>query len=425
MAWKKIRIALAALAIGMAPLSAVDAAGPFSLDTVVKTDAGYVSGIGGQVRSYKGIPFAAPPIGPLRYAPPRPVKPWDTIRSAKTFSATCQIAEDCLTLNVWTPRADVGAKLPVMVWLHGGAFVMGAGSQSIYDGAALGRRGAVIVSLNYRLGPLGYFVHPALEREQPAKPANFGLLDQIAALRWIQANIAAFGGDANNVTIFGESAGAQSVLALFVSPLARGLFHKGIAQSAYGIPSHTRAKARTVGIAVANAVGVNGGAATLEELRAIPADKFAGLDGPGETLAPSLVVGDEDLPMPILSAFQRGLEAPVPLIIGSNSDEASVAVAFGVDPAKLVARLGAAKILVRPLYPGVTDPSQLGREVVRDVVFGAYARRIAYLHSARAPTWRYYYSRIPSGQRTSLTGVPHGGEIPDVFGADEIGRAHV
>jgi para-nitrobenzyl esterase len=307
--------------------------------------------------------------------------------------------------------------LPVMVWIHGGAFVIGAGSQSLFDGAALARRGVVVVTFTYRLGALGFFSHPALDAAHPHGPLNFGLLDQVAALKWVRETIAAFGGDANNVTLFGESAGAQSVLALFASPPARGLFERGIAQSPYGIPSHSRAKARAV--AVASAVGLAGASASLAELRALPAGRFIGLKGAGMSLAPALVIGDEALPAAVLSSFQRGTEAALPLVIGGNSDEASVAVVSGIDPAALVRKLGAARILVKPLYPDVKAEAQLGREVVRDVVFTAFERGIAYLHSTRALTWRDYFSRVPTNLRATLAGVPHGGEIATVFGADD------
>ena len=407
--------------------------------------AGAVDGVtAGGVSSFRGLPYAAAPIGALRWRAPEPAASWTGVRRATEFGKACPqdrsvsidqagdpgpTSEDCLTLNVWTPRADTAAKLPVMVWIHGGAFVIGAGSQSLFDGAALARRGVVVVTFNYRLGTLGFFSHPALDRARANGPVNFGLLDQIAALKWVHANIAAlrwvrdnieaFGGDARNVTIFGESAGAESVLALFASPPAHGLFQRGIAQSPYGLPSHSRQKAQAVGVAVASAVGLGGAGASLAELRAVPADRFVGLKGTGTSLAPSLVVGDAALPESILSTFQRGGEAALPLVIGNNSDEASVAVAFGIDPAVLIKKLGAARIVVKPLYPEVKDESQLGREVVRDVVFTAFVRRIAYLHSARAPTWRYYFSRVPTNQRTTMTGVPHGGEIAAVFGVDD------
>ena len=397
--------------------------------------AGAVDGVtAGGVSSFRGLPYAAAPIGALRWRAPEPAASWTGVRRATEFGKACPqdrsvsidqagdpgpTSEDCLTLNVWTPRADTAAKLPVMVWIHGGAFVIGAGSQSLFDGAALARRGVVVVTFNYRLGTLGFFSHPALDRARANGPVNFGLLDQIAALKWVHANIAAFGGDARNVTIFGESAGAESVLALFASPPAHGLFQRGIAQSPYGLPSHSRQKAQAVGVAVASAVGLGGAGASLAELRAVPADRFVGLKGTGTSLAPSLVVGDAALPESILSTFQRGGEAALPLVIGNNSDEASVAVAFGIDPAALIKKLGAARIVVKPLYPEVKDESQLGREVVRDVVFTAFVRRIAYLHSARAPTWRYYFSRVPTNQRTTMTGVPHGGEIAAVFGVDD------
>ena len=178
---------------------------------------------------FRGIPYAVSPVAGLRWRAPQPVPPWRDLRSAAAFGSACQqkaglslegggdpgpLSEDCLFLNVWTPRAEPGAKLPVMVWLHGGALIFGAGSLKLYDGAALARQGVVVVTVNYRLGPLGYFVHPALDRAAPRGPANFGLLDQMAALRWVQRNIEAFGGDAQQVTLFGQSAGAQSVLAL-------------------------------------------------------------------------------------------------------------------------------------------------------------------------------------------------------------------
>ncbi len=420
---------LAALAIAMAP--AAHATAP-----TADTASGDVAGeqIDGTA-VFRGLPYAAPPVGPLRWRAPQPAPGWSGVRPTTTFGAACiqkpglslegggdpgALSEDCLYLNVWTPRADPGERRPVMVWLHGGALVFGAGSLALYDGAALARQGVVVVTLNYRLGPLGYFVHPALERAVPGGPANFGLLDQIAALQWVQRNIEAFGGDPQQVTVFGQSAGAQSVLALMASPSARGLFQRAIAQSPYGIPSHTRAQARQSGVRVAAALGLPGAEATADQLRALPAENFFGLQGPGLSLAPSLIVGDAAVPRTIVSAFQAQQQAAVPLIIGSNSDETSVALAFGIDPAALVKQLGVARILVRPLYRGVSDDAELGRQVVRDVVFTAFARRIAVLQAQRAPTWRYYVDHLPTQDRSQQPRVGHGGEVAAVFGTDEL-----
>jgi para-nitrobenzyl esterase len=214
----------------------------------VKTDAGPVTGvIADGVASYKGIPFAAPPVGDLRWKAPQPPKPWTTVLAADHYAADCMQkpfggdaaplgtppAEDCLYLNVWTPAAKNSAPLPVMVWIYGGGFVNGGSSPAVYDGSAFARRGVVFVSMNYRLGRFGFFAHPALTAEakaqSPGAPlGNYGFLDQLAALQWVRRNAAAFGGDPRNVTIFGESAGGGSVNALMISPLARGMFHKAM-----------------------------------------------------------------------------------------------------------------------------------------------------------------------------------------------------
>ena len=412
---------------------------PGEADGVVATDRGRVQG---QVEQglviFKGLRYAAPPVGDLRWREPQPVAPWRGTHPALAVGKSCvqdprgsieegagdprPMGEDCLFLNVWTPRTGADARLPVMVWIHGGALVIGAGGLPIYDGAPLAQRGAVVVTINYRLGALGFFAHPALADGKPNAPVNFGLLDQIAALKWVRRNIAAFGGDPANVTIFGESAGGQSVLALFASPLAQGLFGKGIAQSPYGIPSHPLAKAQETAATIATALHLNGASATAAELRNIPAEAFAELKGTGLSLAPSFVIGDRALPEPILEVFRKGGEAKVPLVIGNNSDEGSIAAAFGLDPAAIVERLGAARIFVKWLYPGDRSDEQLGRETVRDLVFTTFVRRIAYLHSARAPTWRYYFSYVPSGARTLLQGVPHGGEIAFTMGTLDVCR---
>lgn len=383
---------------------------------------------------FQGIPFAAPPTGALRWREPQPVQPWNGVRKADAYAASCMqktgmpvsaggttgpLSEDCLYLNVWTPSTGPAGKRPVMVWIHGGALVYGSGNVPLYDGTALARRGAVVVTINYRMGALGFFTHPALDGGRAAAPANYGLLDQIAALRWVRDNIAAFGGDPGNVTIFGESAGAQSVLALYASPLAKGLFHRGIAQSPYGIPSHTRKHARDISVKVSTAVGAAGADATASQLRAIPAERFFDLGDKGPTLAPGFIVGDAAVPRPILQAFQNKHQARVPLIIGSNSDEATVALAFGVDSAALIARMGGGRALVKKLYPDVTDDAQLGRELVRDVVFTAFARRISYLHSQSAPTWRYYFSHVQENMQGKVPGVAHGAEIPFVMGTGD------
>lgn len=421
---------LRAILIGLSWLAVSAAAA--TAQPVAETPSGQMVGIASSGLSvFRGIPYAAPPVGSLRWREPQSAPPQDRLEATAfgpaciqpvsaaqdaAFGPTGPQSEDCLTLNVWAPEAAPAARLPVMVWIHGGGYVSGTGSLSAYDGSTLAQQGAVVVTLNYRLGALGFFSHPALQAEAPSGPLNFGILDQIAALKWVQANIAAFGGDPDNVTIMGESAGAQSVLVLFASPIARGLFHKGIAQSPYGIPSHSRAEARTVGVEVARGLGLDGESASLIELRQVPAAAFATLTGPGRSLAPSPVYGDAVLPAPILEQFERGETAPLPLLIGNNSNEASVAELFGVDPVALVERLGVAGIGVRLLFPGTRDDADLGRQAVRDSIFSAFVKHIADLHSQRAPAWRYYFNYLPERQRALEPGVSHGGEIAFVLG---------
>src|SRR5688572_1384198 len=214
---------------------------------VVKTTAGSVKGTataGGGIRIYKSIPYAAPPVGELRWQAPRPAIAWQGVRDATEFGPRClqgqifadivfrDLSEECLTLNVWTPAKAAGDRLPVMVWIHGGGFQAGAGAEPRHDGEAFARKNVILVSINYRLGVFGFLAHPELTRESGRNASgNYGMLDQVAALRWVQDNIAAFGGDPKNVTVFGESAGSFAVSALMASPLAAGLFHRAIGES--------------------------------------------------------------------------------------------------------------------------------------------------------------------------------------------------
>ena len=336
------------------------------------TASGPVQGLEANgINIFRGIPFAAPPVGAVRWLAPQSTVKWTAVRQATTAGPSCmqtrgislenggdpgRLDEDCLYLNVFSPRVERTARFPVMVWIHGGALIFGSGGLPIYDGSALARRDVVVVTINYRLGAFGFFAHKGLDQETPGGPVNFGLLDQIAALRWVQSNIDAFGGDPARVTIAGQSAGAQSVLALMASPLTAGLFSGAIAQSPYGIPSHSRAKAQETGVALAIAMGLPGAQASAASLRSIPADRLAER-GQKISLAPSFIVGDEAIPMPLLEAFQKGREHPVPLIIGNNSDDASVVESFGVDPADLMQKMAKARIFVRSVYPGVCDQS--------------------------------------------------------------------
>ena len=251
-----------------------------------------------------------------------------------------------------------------------------------------------------------------LEHETAGGPANFGLLDQIAALKWVQQNILQFGADPANVTILGQSAGAKSVLALFASPLARRLFQKGVAMSSYALPDATRAKALDVGSQVATAVGLNGANATMAELRAVPAEKLAALKGPQLSTAPVAISGDTVLPTSIQDTFVAGQEAPLPLILGNTSDDSSVVAGFGVDVGEVIRGLGAKGIFVKALYPGVRGQKELGRLVARDLVFTMPVRWAADRHSKLAPTWRYYFDYTAAHERVKTPhGVPHGAEI--------------
>ena len=297
----------------------------------------------GAVVSFKGVPFAAPPVGQLRWRAPKAVGPWKGTLKADHFGASCiqgpnnellpwtkefmyvtPVSEDCLFLNIWTPKAASAgrAKLPVLVYIHGGAFASGSGDVPVYDGEALARTGMVIVTINYRLGVLGFLAHPKLTAESEHRSSgNYGLLDQIEALRWIKGNIGAFGGDAARVTIAGQSAGAMSVADLLASPLAKGLFSAAIADSGIGgrgVPMQTLGEAEKAGTAFAAAKK----ARSIEELRAMPASEFAQA-GAGPRFSP-IVDGWVVPENAVTLTAEKGGGNDVPVITGFQANDAAL-----------------------------------------------------------------------------------------------------
>jgi para-nitrobenzyl esterase len=315
------------------------------LDSIVKIDSGWVAGRGTRIRVYKGIPYAAPPVGELRWKPPQPPKPWNNILVADKFPDMCPQppllpgpqSEDCLRLNVWTPARSAADKLPVMVWIHGGGFIIGASSQPAYDGEALAAQGVVLVTINYRLGIFGFLAHPALSRESPeGVSGNYGLLDMVAALQWVHRNIHAFGGDPGNVTIFGESAGGTAVCLLLVVPQAQGLFQKAISESAawmFGPISNLaqswygRISAESFGEKLGGSLAALRAESPGALIKTMPLPMRGGEVGEdaadrGEEYRP--IVDGKVIPDDPARLFQEGKFHHVALIAGTNKDEGTL-----------------------------------------------------------------------------------------------------
>ncbi len=421
----------------------------------VATDTGSVLGrIEKNIRGFLGIPYAAPAGGDFRWREPHPVVPWDDVRDCTEYGPICPQAEipgmkspassmlqdeDCLNLNVWT-AVEAGAGLPVMVWIHGGAFQRGLGSAPLYNGQQLAERGVVVVTINYRLGPLGFLAHPLLTRESPhGCSGNYGLLDQIAALDWVRRNIATFGGDPGKVTIFGESAGAMSVCDLMVSPLAAGLFARAISQSApfldRGLLMHATRRledAEAIGEQYVTEVGCADAPDVLTTLRAKPAGDLATLSletQPGLFLEDTRFVPVIDgwlLPDEPGALFARGMQHDVPLLVGSNTDEGNLFISFetrrfdqmpvGDYRQKLKEYFGELADEVQEMFPVVEQ------EEIKDAVsrifttfdFNAAARFAAACVARKGQkAYLYRFSRIPPGDPI---GACHGIEVPFVFG---------
>lgn len=449
---KSLATLVVSVALGAVLWGALASAAPASPGPV-RTESGRVLGVAKDgVVSWKGVPFAAPPVGERRWRAPEPAPAWKGVRKADSYAHDCMQlpfpsdaaplgtppAEDCLYLNVWAPAKPAAAKLPVMAWIHGGGFVNGGSSPAVYDGTAFAKRGVVFVSFNYRLGRFGFFAHPALTKEQAGGPlGNYGYLDQIAALRWVQKNIAAFGGDPGNVTVFGESAGGGSVNTLMTSPLARGLFHKAIVQSgggrAAGIMAarHIREagpggspSAEAVGLAFAKVAGISGeDAAALQALRKLPADgvvrgmNLMNMGQQSDTYAGPMIDG-QVVPEPAETAFRAGRQARVPYMIGANNRE----FGFMLPPAQAVegmlARFGPEKDAVVAAYDPKKTGSlgEVGVGLMSDGAMVEPARLFARLAAAAGqPTYAYRFSYVASSLRATTPGALHATEIPFVF----------
>jgi para-nitrobenzyl esterase len=423
----------AAAGIGLA--AALIAAGATAADAdspapKVRVEGGAVMGKAqGPAAVFRAIPYAAPPLGALRWKPPAPVRAWAGDRAADTPGPGClqvippggvpngggytgPVSEDCLTLDVTAPMglAKSGHKAPVMVWIPGGGNIAGAANVPSYDAVNFARDGVIVVTMNYRLGALGFFAHPALTAEAPKSQGlvNYGLMDQIAALKWVKRNIAAFGGDPDNVTLFGESAGGGDALTLLSMPANRGLFQKAVVESGGGWDEPaTLAQRQAQGVELATRLGLAGATATAAQLRALPADKLivsaGGIAEDGRMLTETPT-----------QAFARGHALDVPLIIGSNSNEASLLGSFGLNAASIVAKFPPD---LRAVYAAeAPNDAELARVAFNDRAMGAPARWIAAKASGGgAKAWLYYFSYVPERQRQTRPGTNHASEIPFVF----------
>jgi para-nitrobenzyl esterase len=459
----------------------------------VTVEGGQISGVfekggdkAGKVAVYKGVPYAAAPVGTLRWKPPHPVEPWEGIMEANAYGPSCsqddteggdfftqmvegqgmsrvrktifklavglsyspgEQSEDCLYLNIRTPvdeNSDGAGGKPVMVWIHGGGHQNGSGSDNFYQSNEMALRGVVLVTINYRLGPLGYFAHPALSAEsENGVSGNYGTLDQIAALRWVRDNIAAFGGDPSNVTIFGESAGGESVADMMASPLARGLFHRAIMQSASTGETLVHLKRPVLGRMAAEEAGRVFGEKTcgdddlddpIKALRAMPPEElFAAFREFSEFQTYSYpIVDGYVLPKSVVGTFMDGEQAPVPLMAGSNADEGTLLFDFGKDPLGIAASgpktledyeqyvadvFGDDADEVLGLYPATDDAGveKAVTDIYCDGRFGAKARYFASRTAdLKLPAYLYFFTRVPPSPHQTI-GAFHGVEIAFVF----------
>ncbi len=403
----------------------------------VATESGLVQGVpAADLTVYKGIPFAAPPVGDLRWRPPQPAAPWEGVRLADAFGpdpyqgdGSGPVSEDCLYLNIWTPATTPDAKLPVLVWIYGGGFSFGSNSTPVHNGEHLARKGVVLVTVNYRVGPLGFLAHPELSAESPHRASgNYGLLDQIAGLKWIQRNIAAFGGDPAKVTIFGESAGGIAVSMLCASPEAKGLFRGAISQSGGsfgptrpttypGENMRTLAQAEASGVAYAEKAGV----ASLAELRQLPPGQLPAGWGSGAAwpIVDGWVIPDDQYRM-----YEAGNYNDVDILVGYNSDEG---LSFSRErmPAEFIAnvekRYGPFAERLLAAYPvGEDSVPKTARDLMRDAAFGwqTWAWATLQARTGDSRVFYYYFDQHPARDPASPAadhGMPHGVDVPYVF----------
>lgn len=415
-------LALASPVLAQAPAATAPAAPP-PTPVSVKVEGGTLSGyVTERGNIFKAVPYAAPPVGALRWAPPKPVVAWKGARDATVNGPSCMqpmnangspneggangaMSEDCLQLNVFAPKD--AKKAPVMVWIHGGSHRTGAGW--VFDGSAFARDGVVLVTINYRLGPLGYFAHPSLTKAAgKGEIGNYGLMDQIAALKWVQKNISAFGGDPSQVTVFGESAGGASTLALLATPSARPLFKQAIVQSGGGWgEAVSLADKEAAGVTSAQALGLAAGASAAD-LRAVPAENLiAKVDGPFGPFVDGRLMTESPA-----QAFAGGRAYDAPLIIGANSGEDSL---LGPWKPEMAARVPP---VVRTIYP---EEAAKGDEALTRAVFGdramvGPARWVAAKASGGKPAWLYHFSYVGSRFRPmGVTRAFHAAEIQYVF----------
>jgi para-nitrobenzyl esterase len=421
----------------------------------VKLEDGAIEGTAssdGRVRIYKGVPYAAPPVGELRWQPPRPAAPWVGVRKTLGFGPRCMqariyddmifrdgMSEDCLYLNVWTPARSTNDRLAVMVWIHGGGFQTGSASEPRQDGEQLARRNVVVVSMNYRLGVFGFLAHPELSTEIGKKTSgNYGLHDLIASLQWVKSNIGAFGGDPNNVTIFGESAGSIFISALMASPLSRGLFHKAIGESGALFPAgpgfigRSLAESEEHGAKFASSLGAD----NMKALRAKPTDEV--LQTAMKTqpwFAPT--IDGHVLPEEVSKIYAEGKQAHVPLLAGWNADEVRAGIVLGKEPPSIATftqmvktRFGDRGAEVMKVYPAGSDEearesqSSLAGDLF--IGFGTWKWIEEHVRTGKSPVYRFSFNRdIPVPANHQVMGKPataqdvgarHAGEIEYVFG---------